>query len=387
MKFGLKLIALLSIGEVRAYSPVGGQGSLYGGQPGYGQGEGYGQAAGSGPQPDTQKNRAGSIYHVKIPNAMGVNPYGMSGMAANNPFMTPLPANQLYTDDSENGYRIRKVFFPTLSCVSQTVLVCVSPSVSPCVSVCVSPGMSLCVSLSVSVCASPGCVCLRHAMALVLLLQGLLDMHNYVRKLEAPAATFMTKLVWDYHLEAYSQQWAQYLCVNPSSRMFDHSPDNTNGLPAWPWRITTGENLYTSSAVRQPSEDFSNLSRLHTHHSEQPTRSITHTRVYTHTQTYIHTHTCSRLVTAGDVVSKWYAEREFYDWNTGNAKPGATQPVGHWKQLVRPQATAVGCSVVSGCRGEGDWRTFVACHYDYGNVGKDPYTPNYGGSARKELHV
>lgn len=90
--------------------------------------------------------------------------------------------------------------------------------------------------------------------------------------------------------------------------------------------------------------------------------------------------TLRELFVTGDVVSKWYAEREFYDWSTGGAKPGASQPVGHWKQLVRPQASAVGCAVVSGCRQEGDWRTFVACHYDYGNIGKDPYTPNYDHS-------
>lgn len=157
-----------------------------------------------GPQPDNQVNRWGSISRVHIPNPLGTNPYGMSSIAAYTPLLTPLPSENVYTDDTANGYRIRK---------------------------------------------------------------SLLDMHNYVRKLEAPAATFMTKLIWDYHLEAYATQWAQYLCQNPSSKMFEHSPDTSNGLPAWPYRISTGENLYTSSAVRDRSEDFSQPSPLHIHHA------------------------------------------------------------------------------------------------------------------------
>eukprot|EP01053_Blabericola_migrator_P003514 Blabericola_migrator_1__3513@NODE_2041_length_3378_cov_29_038357_g1296_i0_p1_GENE_NODE_2041_length_3378_cov_29_038357_g1296_i0NODE_2041_length_3378_cov_29_038357_g1296_i0_p1_ORF_typecomplete_len527_score121_14CAP/PF00188_26/5e20_NODE_2041_length_3378_cov_29_038357_g1296_i016553235 len=219
-------------------------------------------------------SRAGKMSRIGIPAAWGTNPYAVQ--QSGQPVQEGLTSSQgtVYTDSTANGYRIRK---------------------------------------------------------------ALLDMHNYVRKQESPAAKSMTKLIWDFHLEAYSYQWAQKLCTNPTTKWFEHSPDNSNGLPAWPFRIATGENLYTSTAVRDSSEDFS------------------------------------------DVVSKWYAEREWYDWGTGNAKPGAPQPVGHWKQLVRPEITTVGCTVVSGCKTQGDWRTFVVCHYDYGNVGKDPYEPNYQG--------
>lgn len=72
-------------------------------------------------------------------------------------------------------------------------------------------------------------------------------------------------------------------------------------------------------------------------------------------------------------------EKEDFDWNTGHANPGAKQPIGHYKQLVRPQITAVGCTVISKCRVEGGWRTFVVCHYDFGNIGVLPYERNVAG--------
>eukprot|EP01054_Gregarina_sp_Poly1_P000905 Gregarina_sp_Poly_1__904@NODE_1217_length_4752_cov_23_215795_g680_i3_p1_GENE_NODE_1217_length_4752_cov_23_215795_g680_i3NODE_1217_length_4752_cov_23_215795_g680_i3_p1_ORF_typecomplete_len531_score61_35CAP/PF00188_26/7_1e20FinO_N/PF12602_8/0_037_NODE_1217_length_4752_cov_23_215795_g680_i314993091 len=242
---------------------------------GYGSSKQYVSGGVMQPMPDeVGSSRDGTIFRVGIPAPFGSNPYAVQ--ESGEPVLAGLPENagSVYTDSSANGYRIRK---------------------------------------------------------------ALLDMHNYVRKMESPAATSMTKLIWDFHLEAYSFQWAQKLCTNPSTKWFEHSPDSSNGLPSWPYRIATGENLYTSTSVRDRSEDFS------------------------------------------DVISKWYAERDWYDWSTGEAQPGAPQPVGHWKQLVRSQITTVGCSVVSNCKSEGDWRTFVVCHYDYGNVGKDPYEPNYGG--------
>lgn len=228
-------------------------------------------SVGGGPEPDALAGRrSGAIKKIGLPNPMGSNPYGIY-LTLNKPYRG-LSGSQgsIWTDDSKNGYRIRK---------------------------------------------------------------QLLDVHNYVRKLEAPSASFMTKLKWDFHLEAFTRQWGQRLCTTGGGRFFDHSPNNSNGLPAWPYRITTGENLYTSTLARPATDDFS------------------------------------------DVVSKWYAERSDFDWARKGPKPGAKGPVGHWKQLVRPQATTVGCSVFSNCKTEGDWRTFVICHYDYGNIGALPYTP------------
>eukprot|EP00914_Ancora_sagittata_P029202 GHVO01057717.1.p1 GENE.GHVO01057717.1~~GHVO01057717.1.p1 ORF type:complete len:426 (-),score=54.37 GHVO01057717.1:122-1399(-) len=162
----------------------------------------------------------------------------------------------------------------------------------------------------------------------------LLDAHNYVRKMESQYAQSMTKLVWDFHLEAYAQQWGQYLCTS-TGRYFAHSPNSEKGRPSWPWRMAQGENLYTTTGVRESNHDFS------------------------------------------EVVYKMYDEKADFDWNSGKSKNG--NPIGHYTQLVRAEATAVGCSVITNCRSTNDYRTFVACQYDYGNVGKQPYTLRASG--------
>jgi len=221
-------------------------------------------------------NRMGSIDNVNIPSTWGVPPFPL-GYSASGPFTGDLSKSygQLLTDSSQSGHRIRK---------------------------------------------------------------QLLDAHNYVRQLESPAATYMTKLIYDFHLEGYATQWANYLCTANQKKFFEHSPDS-HGFPAWPWRGGQGENLYTTSGLRTSDHDFS------------------------------------------EVIYKWYAEKEYYDWNSGKAKPSNAGPVGHYTQLVRQDATAVGCAVITGCKQQGDWRTFVACQYDWGNSGKDPYvkrTSNFG---------
>ncbi|EZG79293.1 cysteine-rich secretory family protein, partial [Gregarina niphandrodes] len=114
------------------------------------------------PTPDTMSNRSGSLRKVSLPSAWGDDPYPITHVQGS-PMDEAnfLGGGSFYTDTTDNGWRIRK---------------------------------------------------------------SLLDMHNYVRKLEAPAALYMTKLVWDFHLEAFSRQWAQYLCENQDSTFFDHSP-------------------------------------------------------------------------------------------------------------------------------------------------------------------
>lgn len=145
-------------------------------------------------QSDSGLQRDGRILKVGLPNPMGSNPYSISKSPYSVVHENLNPdQGEIYTDDTSNGYRIRK---------------------------------------------------------------ALLDMHNFVRKLEAPSATYMTKLIWDFHLEAYSRQWAEDLCLNPTSRFFEHSPNSQDGLPRWPTRIATGENLYTTTAVRESTEDF-----------------------------------------------------------------------------------------------------------------------------------
>ncbi|PFH31361.1 SCP family extracellular subfamily protein [Besnoitia besnoiti] len=59
--------------------------------------------------------------------------------------------------------------------------------------------------------------------------------------------------------------------------------------------------------------------------------------------------------------------------------------VGHWTQVVRAEASTVGCWIVTGCQctagrscqkaNNGQWSTYMACHYDYGNLGHFPYWP------------
>lgn len=237
--------------------------------------EGY-LSSNSVPLPDADDDkRMGSIQSVILPSTWGSPPFPMS-YSASGPFTGDLSSSlgTVLTDDSDNGHRIRK---------------------------------------------------------------QLLDAHNYVRQTEAPEATYMTKLVWDFHLEAYATQWATFLCTAGEKDYFEHSPDK-NGFPAWPWRGGQGENLYTTTGVRDASYDFS------------------------------------------EVVYKWYAEKSYYDWNTGKANPANKGPVGHYTQLVRQDASMMGCAVMTNCKQPGDWRTFVACQYDWGNAGKDPYVKRTSNS-------
>jgi len=171
----------------------------------------------------------------------------------------------------------------------------------------------------------------------------LLDTHNYYRKVDAPDASYMNKLLWDFSLEAYAFEYATYLCQVPNWQ-FQHSPQS-GGSPQWPFRTTQGENLYGKSA------------------------SISRSQAEKEAQV---------------IVTKWYNEKEYYDIRTGSSKiPG--KPIGHYTQIVRQEATAVGCAFVTDCHGtymsQGSnqtAKTLLVCQYDYGNVGMIPYKPNNG---------
>ena len=132
----------------------------------------------------------------------------------------------------------------------------------------------------------------------------------------------MIKLSYDYSLEGYATNWGMK-CMNGQ---FQHSPQT------WPNRASPGENLYASSI------DVSKLS------SWDPS----------------------------NVVKSWWEEREHFDWRVGG--PDGGYPVGHWTQVVRAAASTVGCAIIVGC--PGSWKTYVICHYDFGNLGYIPY-PNF----------
>ncbi|EEA04911.1 uncharacterized protein CMU_039800 [Cryptosporidium muris RN66] len=150
----------------------------------------------------------------------------------------------------------------------------------------------------------------------------LLKAHNNLRSQEAVSATFMLKLAYDYSLEGYAANWGMK-CMNGQ---FQHSPEQ------WPYRASPGENLYatTLDVSQDPSWDPSS------------------------------------------VVKSWWKERENFNWSTG--QPNSGYPVGHWTQVVRAPTSTVGCAVVVQC--PGSWKTYVICHYDFGNVGFIPY-PNF----------
>ncbi|KAK6588843.1 cysteine-rich secretory precursor (CRISP) [Cryptosporidium xiaoi] len=150
----------------------------------------------------------------------------------------------------------------------------------------------------------------------------ILNMHNELRSKEAKSATYMIKLAYDYSLEGYAANWGMK-CMNGQ---FQHSPKT------WPNRVSPGENLYASSI------DVSKLS------SWDPS----------------------------SVVKSWWEEREHFNWKLGS--PDGGFPVGHWTQVVRAAASAVGCAIVVRC--PGSWKTYVICHYDFGNLGYIPY-PNF----------
>ncbi|KAJ1609663.1 extracellular protein [Cryptosporidium canis] len=150
----------------------------------------------------------------------------------------------------------------------------------------------------------------------------ILNIHNELRAKEADSATYMIKLAYDYSLEGYAANWGMK-CMNGQ---FQHSPQT------WPNRASPGENLYASSI------DVSKLS------SWDPS----------------------------SVVKSWWEEREHFNWRMGGPEGG--YPVGHWTQVVRAAASTVGCAIIVGC--PGSWKTYVICHYDFGNLGYIPY-PNF----------
>ncbi|CBZ56363.1 putative SCP-like extracellular domain-containing protein [Neospora caninum Liverpool] len=154
--------------------------------------------------------------------------------------------------------------------------------------------------------------------------EKILDRHNYLRSREAEngfgsGAVFMNRLVYDVGMEA-------------------------------PLRVARGENLYTNSVdySRTPSGNFD----------------------------------------SAQIVQKWWDERQYFDWHAENPSQSAQRQgkmVGHWTQVVRAEASTVGCWIVTGCQckagkscqkaNNGRWATYMACHYDYGNLGHYPYWP------------
>nr|PIL97297.1 SCP family extracellular subfamily protein [Toxoplasma gondii COUG] len=176
--------------------------------------------------------------------------------------------------------------------------------------------------------------------------EKILDRHNYLRSREAEngfgsGAVYMNRLVYDVGLEAYARNYARHMC---STGKWEHSKR------AAPLRVARGENLYTNSV------DYSS--------------------------------TPSRNFDSAQIVQKWWDERQYFDWHAENPSQSAQRQgkmVGHWTQVVRAEASTVGCWIVTGCQctagrscqkaNGGRWATYVACHYDYGNLGSYPYWP------------
>eukprot|EP01053_Blabericola_migrator_P004520 Blabericola_migrator_1__4519@NODE_2407_length_2814_cov_3_574809_g1509_i0_p1_GENE_NODE_2407_length_2814_cov_3_574809_g1509_i0NODE_2407_length_2814_cov_3_574809_g1509_i0_p1_ORF_typecomplete_len244_score37_53CAP/PF00188_26/6_9e09Prorich/PF15240_6/0_0069_NODE_2407_length_2814_cov_3_574809_g1509_i04411172 len=72
----------------------------------------------------------------------------------------------------------------------------------------------------------------------------LLDLHNQYRTVDAARANYMNKLIWDFHLEAFAEQWAKTLCTETSDPKYSsHSPDRSDHWAAWPSTYGFGENL------------------------------------------------------------------------------------------------------------------------------------------------
>ncbi|KAF8819598.1 SCP family extracellular subfamily protein [Cardiosporidium cionae] len=177
--------------------------------------------------------------------------------------------------------------------------------------------------------------------------QRILDMHNMLRSYEAGnawggGAIYMLRLVYDMSLEKYAKNYASKLCVTGHWGHSKRSPPN---------RVAPGENLYVNTI------DYSNEEK-----------------------------------TAFDpsiVVKKWWDERKYFDWNARDPAAKAAkmgQMIGHYTQVVRAEASAVGCWIVTGCQCKGSrpctkennppyWSTYMACHYDFGNQGWFPYWP------------
>eukprot|EP01053_Blabericola_migrator_P004866 Blabericola_migrator_1__4865@NODE_2547_length_2623_cov_19_105634_g1593_i0_p1_GENE_NODE_2547_length_2623_cov_19_105634_g1593_i0NODE_2547_length_2623_cov_19_105634_g1593_i0_p1_ORF_typecomplete_len225_score29_71CAP/PF00188_26/7_5e05_NODE_2547_length_2623_cov_19_105634_g1593_i017322406 len=63
----------------------------------------------------------------------------------------------------------------------------------------------------------------------------ILEKFNAIRKNDGYEANYMTKLRWDFHLEAYAEQWAKYSCQNSEPNYVQKT------RPDWPWGYATGE--------------------------------------------------------------------------------------------------------------------------------------------------
>ncbi|KAF8821494.1 SCP family extracellular subfamily protein [Cardiosporidium cionae] len=177
--------------------------------------------------------------------------------------------------------------------------------------------------------------------------QRILDMHNMLRSYEAGnawggGAVYMLRLVYDMGLEKYAKNYASKLCATGHWGHSKRSP---------PDRVAPGENLYVNTI------DYSNKGET--------------------------------AFDASIIVKKWWDERKYFDWNAKDPAAKATrmgQMIGHYTQIVRAEASAVGCWIVTGCQCGGNrpcrkennppyWSTYMACHYDFGNQGWFPYWP------------
>eukprot|EP01057_Protomagalhaensia_wolfi_P002627 Protomagalhaensia_wolfi_Nauph_80__2626@NODE_276_length_2954_cov_164_834648_g206_i0_p1_GENE_NODE_276_length_2954_cov_164_834648_g206_i0NODE_276_length_2954_cov_164_834648_g206_i0_p1_ORF_typecomplete_len596_score82_81CAP/PF00188_26/3_9e18CAP/PF00188_26/5_6e03_NODE_276_length_2954_cov_164_834648_g206_i04512238 len=181
-----------------------------------------------------------------------------------------------------------------------------------------------------------------------------LDAHNTYRATEAKEANYMNKLIWDYHLEAYAEQWAKQMCINEDPRYFEHSPNLADSTPEWPFHWTVGENIFAGGGVWDDDG------------------------------------------TVEYAINDFMSEKPNYNVATGMVVD-STKLWGHYTQIVRQEAQYVGCSLIRGChanaapvttvRGDSEhyafdgdtsvsFSAYAVCHYDYGNQ------PDYEGKYR-----
>eukprot|EP01053_Blabericola_migrator_P010968 Blabericola_migrator_1__10967@NODE_634_length_7135_cov_65_670770_g465_i0_p3_GENE_NODE_634_length_7135_cov_65_670770_g465_i0NODE_634_length_7135_cov_65_670770_g465_i0_p3_ORF_typecomplete_len179_score44_51CAP/PF00188_26/0_00048SNN_transmemb/PF09049_10/1_8SNN_transmemb/PF09049_10/8_7e02_NODE_634_length_7135_cov_65_670770_g465_i015672103 len=123
-------------------------------------------------EPDTMATRLGEPTRYDLPWSWRDHVGGSWQKKGDGPIITDLgDQGTLLTDDSETGYKLRKI---------------------------------------------------------------LLDKHNALRAQDAPQADYMNKLLWDFHIEAYAEQWAKALCTNADPTITEHSPDMIDDLEEWP---------------------------------------------------------------------------------------------------------------------------------------------------------
>ncbi|KAF7455924.1 scp family extracellular subfamily protein, partial [Cryptosporidium felis] len=175
-----------------------------------------------------------------------------------------------------------------------------------------------------------------------------------------PAAD-MAMLIYDFTLEGYSRVRAKEICEAQDK---DSEFLGINGtfppFVKWPFRGGSGETIFLFNDTVSVPDDVDDQELAN-----------------------VQLGTFDPIQVIEDAVQAWYSEGEDFDFYNISNNHG--KDFYNYRMIVRAEATAVGCSIVTNCKSS-ELKTVLVCQYNYPNY-KDPMHIKESISRRKLLDI